>query len=321
MLLNAVGAAMALVAQPLIADPIPDKTRTVVIDADAVPDDSILPTATGIDSAFGPRRNVLDVPRSVTPINSALMSAAGVIDLRDIMKVAPDTYSPTDFGAPSLPDIRGQLGEIFEDGLRQQGGNNGFGVPLSFNALDGLTIVKGPPPVVLGTTQRVGGFVDLQLKRPDLDKTAGFAELSLGSWSHRSAQVDYSTPLAQGRSALRFSFEGQDSQSFYEYAHHRSQDLYASYRLQPDASSELNASFEYYYVNFTDIAGINRPTQNLLDHGLYVTGQGVQPNGSTVPGAFALITPTGLVPIARHEVLTDPGDEDFVKTVDRPPAL
>jgi hypothetical protein len=68
------------------------------------------------------------------------MDAAGIADLRDIMKLAPNTYSPSDFGAPSLPDIRGQLGEIFEDGLRQQGGNNGFGIFGATDVFPELTI-------------------------------------------------------------------------------------------------------------------------------------------------------------------------------------
>ncbi|TAL97451.1 MAG: TonB-dependent receptor, partial [Rhodanobacter sp.] len=275
---------------------------------------AILPTAATIDGPFGPGRSMLDTPRSVTPISADLMRATGVNNLRDIMKLAPDTYSPTDFGAPSLPDIRGQLGEVFEDGMRQQGGNNGFGLPLSFNAVDSINVVKGPPPVVLGTTQRVGGFVDLQLKRPDLDTSGGFVELGSGSWNRNWGQLDYSTPITPGKSALRLSVEDHNEGSYYDYAHHHSQDVFLAYRLKPDAVSELNASVEYYHVNFTDIAGINRPTQNLIDHGLYVTGQGVQPDGSTVPGAFAVISPTGEVRIPRHRVLTDPADRDSVRT-------
>lgn len=274
----------------------------------------VLPTSVAIDGPFGPGRSILDTPRSVTPISRDLMRAAGVNNLRDIMKLAPNTYSPTDFGAPSLPDIRGQLGEVFEDGLRQQGGNNGFGVPLSFNAVDSINVVKGPPPVVLGTTQRVGGFVDLQLKRPALDAPGGFVELGPGSWNRNQGQLDYSTPITPGKSAVRLSVEDHHDGSYYDYAHHHSQDVFLAYRLKPDTVSELNASVEYYHVNFTDIAGINRPTQNLIDHGLYITGQGVQPNGSTVPGAFAVVSPTGEVRIPRHRVLTDPADRDSVRT-------
>jgi len=59
-------------------------------------------------------------------------------------------------------------------------------------------------------------------------------------------------------------------------------------------------------VDYTDNAGINRPTQALIDDGLYITGQGVQANGSTVPGAGAIVSPTGQVVIPRSQVLTDP---------------
>jgi outer membrane receptor for monomeric catechols len=287
---------------------------TVEVKADRASEPVILPTATPIDGPFGPGRSVLDTPRSVTPISADLMRAAGVNDLRDIMKLAPDTYAPTDFGAPSLPEIRGQLGEVFVDGLRQQGGNNGFGIPLSFNAVDGIDVVKGPPPVVLGSTQRVGGFVNFHLKRPDLDTPGGFAELGTGSWSRNLAQLDYSTPITPGKSAVRLSVEDLNEGSYYDYAHQHSQDVYLAYRLKPDAASTFDASVEYYDVNFKDIAGINRPTQDLIDHGLYITGQGVQPNGSTVPGPYAVISPTGLVRIPRHHVLTDPRDVDSVRS-------
>lgn len=312
--------ASAIAASTDAPTPVQDKPKAtelgaVLVKADRRDEPVVLPTAAPIDGLFGPGRSILDTPRSVTPISGDLMRAAGVNNLRDIMKLAPDTYSPADFGAPSLPDVRGQLGEVFEDGMRQQGGNNGFGLPVSFNAVDGMDIVKGPPPIVLGTTQRVGGFINLHLKRPDLDTPGGFIELGSGSWNRNQAQLDYSMPITPGQSAVRLSVEDHNEGSYYDYAHNRSQDVYLAYRLKPDAVSEFNASVEYYHVNFKDIAGINRPTQNLIDHGLYITGQGVQPDGSTVPGPFAVISPTGEVRIPRHRVLTDPADRDSDRTL------
>ena len=267
-----------------------------------------------IDGPFGAGRSILEVPRAVTSVSAELLRAAGVENFGDLIKVSPGTFSPTGFGVPSLPTIRGQLGEIYEDGLRRQGGNNGFGLPLSFNALEGLDLLKGPPPVVLGASQRVGGFVNLRLKRPQLDENSGYVELSTGSWQHHGAQLDLNRALTPGQSALRLSAEVLDQGSYYDYVHHRSQDLYLAYRLQIDARSSLQASMEYYQVDFSDSAGINRPTQALIDHGLYITGQGQQPNGSTVPGAGALIHPTGVVTLPRSRVLTDPLDTDQANT-------
>ena len=276
---------------------------------------SILPSDTRIDAAFGPARSVLDTPRSVTPISAELMRQASVDNLGDLAKVAPGTYAPDTFGVTSLPEIRGQLGEIFQDGLRRQGGNNGFGLPLSFNGVEQIDVVKGPPPVVLGSTQRVGGFVNLDSKRPDLAREGGFADVSAGNWGRYRQQLDYSTPLEKGRSGLRVSAENRSEGSYYDYAHLRSRDLFVAYALTPDDASRLDANVEYYKVSFTDIAGINRPTQALIDHGRYITGQGMQPDGSTVPGAFSVISPTGVVKLPRYRVLTDPADANSAETV------
>lgn len=273
-----------------------------------------LANANSVDGPFGPGRSILEVPRAMTTIGTDLMQVIGLTDLGDLAKVVPNTYSPTGFGIPSLPTIRGQLGEIFEDGLRRQGGNNGFGLPLSFNSMEGIDVFKGPPPVILGASQRVGGFVNFKLKRPDLNSASGYLELATGSWQRNSLQLDYSQPIETKQSAWRVSAEVLDQGSFYDYSHHRSQDLYLAYRVKPDHASTLDVSIEYYNVNFTDSAGINRPTQNLIDHGRYVTGQGVQANGSSVPGAGAIIHPTGEVLIPRSRVLTDPDDTSSART-------
>ena len=151
--------------------------------------------------------------------------------------MAPNTYAPNTFGVASLPEIRGQLGEIFQDGLRRQGGNNGFGAPLSLNSFEQIDVVKGPPPVVLGVTQRVGGFVNLIPKRPDLNQARGSLELQAGSWDHYRQQLDYSRPLENGRSAVRISVENRDEGSFYDFAKYESQSVFAAYRLTPDAST------------------------------------------------------------------------------------
>ncbi|MDE2150432.1 MAG: TonB-dependent receptor [Gammaproteobacteria bacterium] len=278
------------------------------------PKDNVLPSKAPVDGPFGPNRRVLDIPRSVTPVTAQLMDQASIKDMRDLMKVAPDTYAPAGFGAASLPEIRGQLGELFEDGVRRQGGNNGFGLPLSFNGVDQINVVKGPPPVLYGTTQRVGGFIDLVPKAPDLDQAQGLVDVSGGTWNRYREQLDYSTPIDPGRSGVRLSYEQRNEGSYYQFAHYISRDLFGAYRLKPDDRSQLDASFEVYHVNFTDIAGINRPTQALIDNGTYITGQGVQPDGSTVPGAFAVISPTGTVKLPRSTVLTYPGDIDHDNT-------
>ena len=269
-----------------------------------------LPGELQFDGPFGDARSVQNTPRAVTSITPALMERFGVSDLHDLARVAPNLYGANTFGMASLPSIRGQLGEIFADGLRRQGGNNGLGLPLSFNAFDQINVVKGPPPVVLGATQRVGGFLELAPKRPDLDATHGALRVQGGSWDRFREQFDYSTPIAAGRSAVRVAIENRNEDSCYDNGRYDSQDFYAAYRLRPDGQTTLDANFEYFNVNFTDNAGWNRATQDLIDHGRYITGQGVHANGSRIPAAGAVISPSGVVELPRSRVYTDPDDRN-----------
>lgn len=286
----------------------------VPVDARPSPQQVAPPNDIALDGPFGAGRTIADTPRSTTPITAALAKQAAITELRDIQRLVPNSYGANTFGAASLPSFRGQLGEIFQDGLRRQGGNNGLGLPLSLNGVERIDAVKGPPPVMFGSTQRVGGFVNLIPKRPDLHRELGEVSVQAGRWDRYREQLDYSTPIEPGRSGVRFSLENRDEDSFYDFASYQSQNLFAAYRLAPDGDSILDLNVEYFNVDFTDNAGFNRPTQDLIDHGRYITGQGVQANGSTVPAAGSVVSPTGSVRLPRHRVLTDPGDQNNSET-------
>ncbi|MFP3700361.1 hypothetical protein SB758_33330, partial [Burkholderia sp. SIMBA_013] len=101
--------------------------------------------------------------------------------------------------------VRGQLGELFEAGMRRQAGNNGLGIPMSFNAIEGIAVVKGAPPVMLGTTQRVGGFVNLQPKTARLTESDSTLKAQLGEWEQYRLQLDHNWVLKEGEQGLRVS--------------------------------------------------------------------------------------------------------------------
>ena len=122
------------------------------------------PADNSLRGLFGESLSAANTPRSVTSLSKEAMVALNINDLHDIVKAAPNAYASSGFGTPSLPSIRGQLGELFQDGIRRQAGNNGFGLPLSFNSVEQLNVVKGPSPILFGSTQRNGGFVNLQTK-------------------------------------------------------------------------------------------------------------------------------------------------------------
>ncbi|AOS97914.1 TonB dependent receptor [Microbulbifer aggregans] len=290
-------------------------TEFVEVLGDRIDESAVGPHSDAAGGAFASELSAAEIARSITPVGEWLLDEAAVENLRDLQRVAPNTYSATGFGAPSLPTIRGQLGEVFEAGMRRQVGNNGLGIPLSFNGVGQVDVVRGMPSVMLGSTQRTGGFVNLAPKRPSLESASGSAVVRAGQWDRYRSQVDYSSLLEPSRSAVRVSVEHRNEGSFYDFSGMDSNNLFAAYRLKPSEDSEWNLSVEYYDVSWTDNAGINRPTQALIDDGLYVQGQGVRPDGSTVPGAGAIISPTGAVEIDRSRVLTDPKDINGADTL------
>lgn len=293
---------------PPVEPPVVELPVLVVEGKATAADGPLLPSELSVEGPFGDGRTVAETPRAVTSISSDLVERAALVELYDLQRLVPNSFGANTFGVASLPSFRGQLAEIFQDGLRRQGGNNGLGLPLSLNGFGQIDAIKGPPPVVLGSTQRVGGFVNLIPKRPDLDAAAGPLRLGGGTWDRYRQQLDYSTPIDAGRSAVRLSVENRNEDSFYDFTRYDSQSLFAAYRLKPAAGGLLDVNFEYFNVDFTDNAGWNRPTQDLIDNGIYITGQGVQPSGSTVPGPNAVVSPTGTVRLSRSRVLTDPAD-------------
>lgn len=267
-----------------------------------------------IDGPFGSDKSLHEIARSITPISSELIEQLNISSLHDVLAISPNTYAASGFGAPSLPTIRGQLGELFQDGVRRQAGNNGFGVPLSFNAVEQIDVVKGAPPVLFGSSQRNGGFVNLVSKTASTDAKSGRVSFSAGRWDQYRSSLDYTAPLVTDKVGIRVSVEHIDSGSYYDFTQTKSDSAYVALRILPDSKSSWDINFEIYQVEFTDNAGINRPTQALIDHGLYITGQGVQADGNTIPAAGSIVSPTGQVFIDRNTVLTDPENENEATT-------
>ena len=133
-----------------------------------------------VDGPFGLGQTIADIGRSITPVTEDLLNEAAIDNLQELQRVAPNTFQAKGFGAPSLPTLRGQLGEVFSAGMRRQVGNNGLGIPLSFNSVGQIDIVRGTPSVILGTTQRTGGFVNITPKRPDLSEPEGPVRCAVG---------------------------------------------------------------------------------------------------------------------------------------------
>lgn len=282
----------------------------------------ILPTSRPFNSVFGTDDNIVDVPRNVTIISRQQLSDINISSVLDFTKLTSSSYTTTNFGAPANPSIRGQTADLFINGVRGRITSNGNGLPLDFNSVESVNIVKGPATAVQGTSMYVGGFIDLITKRPYFDSSKGSVSVTVGSYSQKEWTVDLGGPLSKTL-AYRFSYSGTDSKGYWHDYYNKNNAFYGALTFRPNANYELfvNASANWY--RYTENWGLNRPTQDLIDNGNYVTGININ-NGAGAPPSdpqnskyvqsggsiYGLNTiawgPS--VQISRHSRLLKPGD-------------
>lgn len=263
--------------------------------------------ANDVTSATGLNISILDTPRTVTAIDASQLRDQSIESVRDLAKVTPSAYTQTQFGGANVPALRGQSAEVFQNGILRTSRSNGL--QFSFNAVEGLDVVKGPAGVVYGPTGNVGGYVNFVTKKPSFDGFKASISASYGSWDDKRGQIDISGPLSD-TVAVRVSYERVDADSYYRYGFMDSHDVYGAISFRPSDRLSLDFNVEYYHADFVENTGINRPTQELIDNGLYYQGTGVSPFGSPGdPRNFrSVINVTGVVPINRRYQLVAPDD-------------
>jgi catecholate siderophore receptor len=234
-------------------------------------EENIMPTSRPFNSVFGVGDSIMNTPRSVTIISREQLNAIAIQDVRDFAKLTSSSFTRSNFGAPANPDIRGQFADVFYNGMRGGLTSNGNGMPIDFNWVESVNIVKGPATAVQGTSAYVGGFIDYITKRPFFDQARGEAWVTLGTDGIFRAGVDYGAPVSD-KLAYRISYSGEDSDGWYDDDYRKSHSLYAALTYRPSNDYEIFLNAQAFYAEYTENFGINRPTQNLIDNGLYLTG-------------------------------------------------
>ena len=272
-------------------------------------EDQVSPLQRKVTSVFGVELSVLDTPRAVTEINAAQMRDQSIVDVTDFSKIVSSAYTNDQFGGANVPFLRGQSAEVFQNGMLRTPRSDGQ--PLSFNSVEGFDVVKGPASVVYGPTGNVGGYVNLVTKRPYFDGQHETVSVTYGEYNTRKTQFDVTGPITDTL-AYRVSYEYDHSGSYYRFGYTHSSDVYAALRWIPNDKLTVDFNTEFYVAHYTENPGINRPTQQLIDNGLYYHGTGVSP--FTGPGDprnfFSVINVTGAAQINRSYQLVAPDDHD-----------
>jgi outer membrane receptor for monomeric catechols len=115
------------------------------------------------------------------------------------------SFTTTNFGAPSNPSIRGQIADVFINGMREGLTSNGNGMPIDFNAFDSVDILKGPPGVVYGASNYVGGYFNFITKQPFFDRFQGSMSATFGSYDQYRWNIDIGGPIIPAKLAFRIT--------------------------------------------------------------------------------------------------------------------
>jgi outer membrane receptor for monomeric catechols len=249
--------------------------------------DQILPTVRPVGDVMGDDRNILDIPRSVSAVNSAMMSERMVTNAMDFAQFAPGVYSAAQYGIPSVPYIRGDLSQLYMGGQQVLFSRNS--TPPSFNGVDGFDIVEGPGSAVYGPqVEGAGGYVDFLMKQPYFDANHGEVSLTMGDWasghsySNPQATIDMGGPLSD-KVAYRISYLSRYGDGYYIDDKDQTQDIYAAITDFATPNLRLDAWVQVYEDRTNEIAGVNRPTEDFIKNGDYIAG----PAGPTAVGPNA----------------------------------
>ena len=102
--------------------------------------------------------------------------------------------------------------------------------------------------------------------------------IALGIIANGMAQLEFQDTLTD-KLAYLFSTEIENSGSYYENGFQNTEAFYFAIASLPDSSYHFDLSVDYFHADYTENFGINRPTQALIDRGLYQTGSIVDTNG------------------------------------------
>ena len=251
---------------------IPVEEVVVVGDLGSLPDEDV-------QSVFGFGKSLLHTPRSASTVSEEMMARFDMRDIDELIAVAPGSFTQSFFGVAGSLDIRGTPGETYFRGVRRL--DNPGNYPTPIGASDRIDIVRGPASPIYGPA-KIGGYLNFNPKSARVEETGGFIDettgavsLGTGSWDKRILTAEVGGPARLGDRDFGYYLysEFEDSGSYYRNSSLDQTLLQASF--DADAGERLHLQFGGMYHEYAgnENAGWNRLTQELVDHGIYVTGQ------------------------------------------------
>ena len=245
---------------------------------DHEPDRSGLLTLEPIDSVLGIRRALFDTPRSATAMSDDLLNSYGVESALDLSKAMPGTYTASIFGINGNVNIRGVTSDTYFRGIKRLENTQLFPSPIT--AMSRLVVVRGPPSPLFGPG-KVGGYTDFIPKSARaatgkyLDAPTGEVRLTGGSYDKRALAAEIGGPFAaRGRHGGYYVYASAErADSYYDNVPFEQHILQSSFDFEISPAVRLEFGQMFQLWKGTELAGWNRITQELIDSGIYRSGE------------------------------------------------
>ncbi len=198
---------------------------------------------------------VRDIPFTVTTYTDAFMTAIETTRMADLYKYMTGVQragnTGYDLSLRGFKSGNNDRNSIMVDGLPGLGSR--FGSPPTIN-VDRIEVVKGPASVLYGQSQP-GGFVNINVKRPQAERVAEFGlrmsgwagdGISVGDNSGYTASADFSGPVGTSERFLyRLIAEYGDVDSFRFAANEQIQFLAPSITWKATDRTSATLALEY----------------------------------------------------------------------------
>ncbi len=231
-----------------------------------------------VQSVFGFNKSVMETPRSVSTISEEMMERFSMYDIDELIALAPGSFTQSFFGVAGALDVRGTPGETYFRGVRRL--DNPGNYPTPIGASDRVDVVRGPASPIYGPS-KIGGYMNFNPKSARIEETGEFTpeptgamSFTTGSWDKSVVTAEVGGPGRIGDQDFGYYIYGEieDSDSYYKNSGVEQNLFQASFDM--DISDQLRIQFGGMWHDYSgnQIAGWNRLTQDLIDHGIYVTG-------------------------------------------------
>ena len=232
-----------------------------------------------VETVFGFDQSLLETPRSASTVTDEMMDRFNMRDIDELIALAPGSFTQSFFGVAGSLDIRGTPGETYFRGVRRL--DNPGNYPTPIGASRRVDIVRGPASPIYGPA-KIGGYLNFNPKSARIEETGEFitdrtgaVAVDVGSWDKRilSAEFGAADPYGERHFGYYLYAEVEDSGSYYDNTATQQSLLQASF--DTDLSDRWHLEFGGMYQDHigNQVAGWNRLTQDLVDRGIYVTGQ------------------------------------------------